>query len=211
MEDQNKNTKQLNFPNSVEAWQSHSQNTMMCLQARVFQTNEYTHHFDTEVHDTKMRNDDAFILKSQKGNVKDKTTPVKRQKEKVMVAEIMNLSNAFQEIPNRKFELDTIWDVLKNITTSLEVEGTTNNSIYSDDVNRVSNNILGVIADDKDDSESNNIDLNILDDNVLNAVMDRLYTVDDNNEETDENAAAPAEEATETEIVIGKQKRKRKM
>ena len=115
-----------------------------------------------------------------------------------MVAEIMNLSNAFQEIPNRKFELDTIWDVLKNITTSLEVEGPTNNRIYSDVVNQVSNNILGVIAEYKDDSDSNNIDLNLLDDNVLNAVMDRLYTVDDNNEETDENAAAPAEEATET-------------
>ena len=78
MELMNKNVKELDFPNTIEAWQLHSQNVMLALASRSFVTNEYTNHHSTDVQDAKNLGCDKYNDMSQKRNIKTKITPSNR-------------------------------------------------------------------------------------------------------------------------------------
>jgi hypothetical protein len=58
--------------------------------------------------------------KQGKGNAKLRTRVPRRQREKIMVSEIIHLADAFTETPNKQMSLDIFWGVLKNVTTVLE-------------------------------------------------------------------------------------------
>ena len=75
MELMNKNVKEMDFPNTIDGWQLHSQNVMLALTSRSFVMNEYTNHQSLEVQNAKNCGIDEYTDMSQKGDTQIKSTP----------------------------------------------------------------------------------------------------------------------------------------
>ena len=120
MELMNKNVKELDFPNTIDGWQLHSQNLMFALSSRSFVMNEYSNHRVLEVQDAKNSGVNNYEELSQKGNVKVSSTPTNRTNEKILCSEVLNLAHTFSDIPKRKFDNSIYWDTLGKITTKLD-------------------------------------------------------------------------------------------
>ena len=93
---------------------------MLALESRAFVTNKYSNHRNLDVQDAKNICVDEYTDMSQKGNVKTKSTPTNRTKEKVMCSEILSLAKSFIEVSSQKFDSDTYWGVLSSITTKFD-------------------------------------------------------------------------------------------
>ena len=50
----NKNVKELNFPNNIEAWRLHSKDVMLAQASSTFIKNEYSTHRSIKVQDAKL-------------------------------------------------------------------------------------------------------------------------------------------------------------
>ena len=72
-----------------------------------------------DVQDAKNNGIDAYIDLSQKGNIKSKSTPSNRTKEKVMYSEILAHANTFKETNNRTIDNSAYWGVLSLLVTKL--------------------------------------------------------------------------------------------
>jgi hypothetical protein len=78
---------------------------------------EYSRRYDVDSYEAwKDGNPDA---KTDKGNKKRLTKEPRRESELCMIAEVVQLSKMFGEMPGRKFNLPLIWDVLPSLTTDL--------------------------------------------------------------------------------------------
>ena len=84
-----------------------------------------------------------FLSTAQKDNAKEKSTPVKQQKEKIMCAEILNLTGSFKETVGQILTHNLFWDVLPKLTTTLNIETKETKSIYNNNMNDVCNHIFG--------------------------------------------------------------------
>ena len=115
--------KAMNFPNSREGWQKHSTNMPLVARSKIFCQTEYSRRYDVESYDEQFFEFEAAGEKQDKGNNKTPTQAPRRNQEKVMVAEILHLSDAFTETENRKMTVNTFWSVLKDVTTILGDDG----------------------------------------------------------------------------------------
>ena len=92
---------------------------MLTLSSRAFVTAEYSNHRSLQVQDSKNKSSNEFSDISMTGQIKERSTPNNRTKEKIMFHEILALSNTFTETLNRVFDNSNYWDVLSRITTKL--------------------------------------------------------------------------------------------
>ena len=193
MELMNKNVKELDFSNKIEAWELHSQNIMFALESRVFVTNEYSNHRSMEVQDAKNSGSDKYTDLSQKGNIKTKTIPLNRTKEKAMCSEILSLACTFTETTKRKFDNNTYWDMLSLVTTKLgKVTRTIDTSIEDTNKTHTLSNLAASIFDHgKNATTDETVDMSLLDNNVMSAlngdvlINEESGEVDNNDDDTD--------------------------
>ena len=102
---------------SYEAWTRHTINMPVVSQAITHSDLEYSRRYDVDSYEAwKDGNPDA---KTDKGNKKRSTKEPRRESELRMIAEVVQLSKMFVEMPGRKFNLPLIWDVLPSLTTDL--------------------------------------------------------------------------------------------
>ena len=176
--------KQLNFPTDIDSWQDHSQNLMMSLQSRVFAINEYSKHYNVDVMNAKNEGKD-YIALSQKGNVKEKSTPTRQTNEKQMVCEILSLGKCFEEVNNRSFTSEYFWSLLSQVTTTF------NKKEESDDAKRKFSSLTKeVISNHTQQNKEttvpvadSNDELEALDNAVYEALKDTPHEESDNDEE----------------------------
>jgi hypothetical protein len=114
--------KAMNFPNSREGWQKHSTNMPLVARCKTFCQTEYSHRYDVDSYDEQFLEFDAAGENQDMGNCKSQSKVPRRHQEKIMVSEILHLADAFIEKPGRSMKENTFWDVLKNLTTTLEKE-----------------------------------------------------------------------------------------
>ena len=199
MELMNKNVKELDFNNTIDGWQLHSQNVMLALASRSFVMNEYTNHQTFEVQNAKNSGSDKYMDMSQKGNTKAKSTPSNRSKEKVMCCEILSLAHAFKETNKRKFDNSTFWDMLSSTTTKL---GKGKKEKTSDDDTEVLSKLATSIFDDNKNTDTEyTVDHSLLDDKVMSALNGENAEQNDNNDDDDSSIAPESIEETE-EVAI---------
>ena len=188
----NKDVKQLDFPNTLQGWQLHSQNLMLSLRSRILVTNEYSHHFKVDVANAKADSDNYTDI-ANKGNIRERSTPSKQKNERIMCANILLLADFQKEVNNRKFKKNYFWDTLKDITTTLEEKNEEVNLGEDNHMSHLTNDLLKTTATavDKDTPTV------MLDDAVQGALDDSMAVEDDNNN---------AEENTDDveDITIGK-------
>jgi hypothetical protein len=124
--------KDMNFPKTQTGWQEHSTNMPLVARSKKYAETEYSRRFDVDSYDEQYLEFDAAGVKQDKGNCKTQTTIPRRTNEKIMLSEILFLSNTFVETPGRKMTEETYWKELKNVTTKLEEEETPDNATVKD-------------------------------------------------------------------------------
>ncbi len=115
--------KAMQFPNSIEGWQSHSGNMPLVSRCQNFSDLEYSRCFDVEAFDSKFIDGVLDMGEPQElgHNAKrQKTAILRRAREKQMIAEILSRSGACREQPQRKMRENLFWDELPNLTTILK-------------------------------------------------------------------------------------------
>ena len=201
MELMNKNVKELDFPNTIAGWQLHSQNLMLALSSRSFVVNEYSNHRVLEVQDAKNEGNDKYVDMSQKGNLKVKSTPANRTKEKVLCCEMLSLAKTFSDTPERKFDSNLYWDTLSHITTKLCKEGKNCSDKGQDEM--ISEFTSSIIHRSNKTKSDKSVDYSLLDDNVLNALNGCLHTTEDIDEGVDDLETSNDTEEVDIEVDNG--------
>jgi hypothetical protein len=115
--------KAMQFPNSIECWQSQSGNMLLVSWCQHFLDLEYTCRFDVQAFDAKFTNRvlDQGEPKELRNNAKRQKTVIPCQaKEKQMIAKILSRSDACIEQPGRRMRENLFWDALPNLTMLLE-------------------------------------------------------------------------------------------
>ena len=203
MELMNKNVKEMDFPNTVDGWQLHSQNVMLALTSRSFVMNEYTKHQSLEVQNAKNFGMDEYIDMSQKGNTKIQSTPSNRSKEKVLCQEVLSLASTFRETNKRQFNNNTYWDVLSELTTELIKETNTQQDDKSpDSLSKFTSSIFDRSKQSNSDHSDHvdpMVDYTQLDQNVMSA----LNGGDANTSEGDSEDNSNATDKMEMDVDIG--------
>jgi hypothetical protein len=117
--------KAMQFPNSIEGWQSHSGNMPLVSRCQNFSDLEYSRSFDVEAFDSKFIEgvlDPCAVQETGQNAKRQKTAIPRRAKEKQMIAEILSRSGACREQPQRKMTKNLFWDKLPNLTTLLTTD-----------------------------------------------------------------------------------------
>ena len=171
---------------------------MLALVSRSFVTNKYSNHHSVDVQDTNNIGYNKYNDMSQKGNIKTKSTPSNRSKEKIMYYEILSLSTSFTETPKRNFDNNTYWDILSLVTTKLGEETCSRNNIKTIKI------AASIFDNSKKSNSEQTVDYSLLDDNVMSALNgDILNTgegdVDAGNNEDD---VVNSEDSCEVEIIV---------
>ena len=201
MELMNKNIKELDFPNTIAGWQLHSQNLMLSLSSRSFVVNEYSNHRVLEVQDAKNRGKDNYTDMSQKGNIKVKSTPANRTKEKVLCCEMLSLAKTFSDKPKRKFDNSVYWDTLSHITTKLCKEDKDGTDKGQDEM--ISEFTSSIIHRSNKTNSDYTVDYSVLDDNVLNALNGVLDSTEDIDEGAEDLETSDDTEEVDIEVDNG--------
>jgi hypothetical protein len=98
--------KAMNFPNSREDWQNHSTNMPLVPRARMFCNTEHSRRCGVEACDKMFFEFKSAGKTQDNGDAKTQTKIPKSHKERTMVAEALQLADAFTETPGRKMTLD---------------------------------------------------------------------------------------------------------
>ena len=185
--------KELDFPNTIEAWHVHSQNVMLCLISRVFVMNKYSNHRTMETHNNKHSSKYSYTDVSHKGNVKEDSTPCKKTVEMIMCSELLYLTDTFTETPNRKFDNTIFWSLLPDITTELsepkidinEANDSSDSEASLDNLSR-SIFVLGQqkAVNDEIGTNIDDVDTSGLEQNIINVLEDTFFRIDLDTEAT---------------------------
>ena len=113
--------KSMHFPANEDTWEAHSYNLSMMQQSETFALHHYVKRTDvasSDAYNTGKGNADNDC--EDRGQRKKVTVASRRRQEKIMIDEILTLSNIVTEIPDRQFNENMIWEVLAKTTTELK-------------------------------------------------------------------------------------------
>jgi hypothetical protein len=110
----------MDFPPSVEAWVTHSQNVSLIKQSSVFVETEYRRKFDVDALDDYNEGKDDGD-RHDIGNRKKGSTAGSRTDQKQLIDEVLLLSGVMVETPGRDMNRNQIWSVLHAITTKVSI------------------------------------------------------------------------------------------
>jgi hypothetical protein len=117
----------MDFPPSVAAWVTHSQNVSLIKQSSVFVESEYSRKFDVDALDDYNEGKDDGDSRHDLGNRKKGSTAGSRSDQKQLIDEVLLLSGVMVETPGRDMNRNQIWSVLNAITTKLSIKEETTN------------------------------------------------------------------------------------
>jgi hypothetical protein len=111
----------MNFANTLEGWRKHSGNVALIAKSIQFTKNGYSKVVDANTFDEKHINlkDDHDVGRNKKA-----TQVPQRQRERLLVSELLLLSGCLIETPGRKYRRKLFRDSFKNVKTDLKLEST---------------------------------------------------------------------------------------
>ena len=111
--------KSMSFQATSESWIQHSYNMPLVQRCQTFVETEYVHHhhanFVEEYNKDTHTNDTKLLGKKTSRTIPSNTTP-----EKIIIDEILFLTNLCEEIPERNYNKKLVWSVLPRITTDIK-------------------------------------------------------------------------------------------
>ena len=111
--------KQMNFPNTPEGWVRHTPHMGLVAACSALSSNEYSRRFDIESFNAMFEKGEADGDSSDKSQSKKASTPMSNVAEKILISEILHLADVCVEQPGRALGPNTLWNVLKSVTTTL--------------------------------------------------------------------------------------------
>jgi hypothetical protein len=94
--------KSVDFPNTVEGWQHHHVDMPLFSRCVTHCNLKYSRRFHVDPFDTQFKRDIPDGNAMDKGNKRQSTVPLKRIREKTMIAKILCLTNTLAKTPERK-------------------------------------------------------------------------------------------------------------
>ena len=118
----------MQFQNTLDGWKQHSGNVALIYKSIKFANDESSRICNSGMLSAKYEDEQDDIPARDVGNWKKKTATLQRGLEKPLVAELLTLVRASQEIPNRRYKSNEYWDLLGQLTMKLETESATEKS-----------------------------------------------------------------------------------